>query len=430
MTYVDTLGQQAKVASRQIAKLSTAAKNDLLNQVAKALVAESDYIITENAKDIANASENGISKIMQDRLLLTEDRIAGIAEGVRQVADLQDPIGQVVRGYTNLDGLKIVQKRVPMGVIAMIFESRPNVSIDAFSLAFKTNNAIILRGGRDAINSNKALVTVARKALKNAGITADAVQFVEDTSHEVAEELMVATKYVDLLIPRGGARLIQTVKEKAKVPVIETGVGNCHIYVDKYANLDMATQIVINAKTQRPSVCNAAESLVVHADIVEEFLPNLEKAISKIQSVEFRADERALKLMEKAVPASPEDFATEFLDYIMSVKVVDSLDEAINWINTYTTSHSEAIVTQDISRAEQFQDDVDAAAVYVNASTRFTDGFVFGLGAEIGISTQKMHARGPMGLEALTSTKFYITGQGQIREYPIKLHEGLFWSVC
>ena len=416
MTYIDTLGQQAKVAGRQIAKLSTAAKNDLLNQVAKALVAESAYIITENAKDMANAKENGISEIMQDRLLLTEDRIAGIAEGVRQVADLQDPIGQVVRGYTNLDGLKIVQKRVPMGVIAMIFESRPNVSIDAFSLAFKTNNAIILRGGRDAINSNKALVTVARKALENAGITADAVQLVEDTSHEVAEELMVATKYVDLLIPRGGARLIQTVKEKAKVPVIETGVGNCHIYVDKYANLDMATQIVINAKTQRPSVCNAAESLVVHADIAEDFLPNLEKAISKVQAVEFRADEKALKLMEKSVPASPEDFATEFLDYIMSVKVVDSLDEAIDWINTYTTSHSEAIVTQDISRAEQFQDDVDAAAVYVNASTRFTDGFVFGLGAEIGISTQKMHARGPMGLEALTSTKFYINGQGQVRE--------------
>lgn len=416
MTYIDTLGQQAKVAGRQIAKLSTAAKNDLLNQVAKALVAESAYIITENAKDMANAKENGISEIMQDRLLLTEDRIAGIAEGVRQVADLQDPIGQVVRGYTNLDGLKIVQKRVPMGVIAMIFESRPNVSIDAFSLAFKTNNAIILRGGRDAINSNKALVTVARKALEIAGITANAVQLVEDTSHEVAEELMAATKYVDLLIPRGGARLIQTVKEKAKVPVIETGVGNCHIYVDKYADLDMATQIVINAKTQRPSVCNAAESLVVHADIAEDFLPHLEKAISKVQAVEFRADETALKLMEKAVSASPEDFATEFLDYIMSVKVVDSLDEAIDWINTYTTSHSEAIVTQDISRAEQFQDDVDAAAVYVNASTRFTDGFVFGLGAEIGISTQKMHARGPMGLEALTSTKFYINGQGQIRE--------------
>ena len=416
MTYIDILGQQAKVAGRQIAKLSTAAKNDLLNQVAKALVAESAYIITENAKDMANAKENGISEIMQDRLLLTEDRIAGIAEGVRQVADLQDPIGQVVRGYTNLDGLKIVQKRVPMGVIAMIFESRPNVSIDAFSLAFKTNNAIILRGGRDAINSNKALVTVARKALENAGITANAVQLVEDTSYEVAEELMAATKYVDLLIPRGGARLIQTVKEKAKVPVIETGVGNCHIYVDKYADLDMATQIVINAKTQRPSVCNAAESLVVHADIAEDFLPHLEKAISKVQAVEFRADETALKLMEKAVSASPEDFATEFLDYIMSVKVVDSLDEAIDWINTYTTSHSEAIVTQDISRAEQFQDDVDAAAVYVNASTRFTDGFVFGLGAEIGISTQKMHARGPMGLEALTSTKFYINGQGQVRE--------------
>lgn len=416
MTFIDTLGQQAKVAGRRIAKLSTAAKNDLLNQVAKALVAESAYIITENAKDMANAKENGISEIMQDRLLLTEDRIAGIAEGVRQVADLQDPIGQVVRGYTNLDGLKIVQKRVPMGVIAMIFESRPNVSIDAFSLAFKTNNAIILRGGRDAINSNKALVTVARKALETAGIPADAVQLVEDTSHEVAEELMAATEYVDLLIPRGGARLIQTVKEKAKVPVIETGVGNCHIYVDKYANLDMATQIVINAKTQRPSVCNAAESLVVHADIAEDFLPQLEKAISKVHAVEFRADERALKVMDKAVSALPEDFATEFLDYTMSVKVVDSLDEAIGWINTYTTSHSEAIVTQDISRAEQFQDDVDAAAVYVNVSTRFTDGFVFGLGAEIGISTQKMHARGPMGLEALTSTKFYINGQGQIRE--------------
>ena len=416
MTYINTLGQQAKVAGRQIAKLSTAAKNDLLNQVAKALVAESAYIITENAKDMANAKENGISEIMQDRLLLTEDRIAGIAEGVRQVADLQDPIGQVVRGYTNFDGLKIVQKRVPMGVIAMIFESRPNVSIDAFSLAFKTNNAIILRGGRDAINSNKALVTVARKALETAGIPADAVQLVEDTSHEVAEELMAATEYVDLLIPRGGTRLIQTVKEKAKVPVIETGVGNCHIYVDKYANLDMATQIVINAKTQRPSVCNAAESLVVHADIAEDFLPQLEKAISKVHAVEFRADERALKVMDKAVSALPEDFATEFLDYTMSVKVVDSLDEAIGWINTYTTSHSEAIVTQDISRVEQFQDDVDAAAVYVNASTRFTDGFVFGLGAEIGISTQKMHARGPMGLEALTSTKFYINGQGQVRE--------------
>lgn len=416
MTYIDALGQQAKVAGRQIAKLSTAAKNDLLNQVAKALVAESAYIITENAKDMANAKENGISEIMQDRLLLTEDRIAGIAEGVRQVADLQDPVGQVVRGYTNLDGLKIVQKRVPMGVIAMIFESRPNVSIDAFSLAFKTNNAIILRGGRDAINSNKALVTVARKALETSGIPADAVQLVEDTSHEVAEELMAATEYVDLLIPRGGARLIQTVKDKAKVPVIETGVGNCHIYVDKYANLDMATQIVINAKTQRPSVCNAAESLVVHADIASDFLPQLEKAISKVHAVEFRADERSLKVMDKAVPALPEDFATEFLDYTMSVKVVDSLDEAIGWINTYTTSHSEAIVTQDISRAEQFQDDVDAAAVYVNASTRFTDGFVFGLGAEIGISTQKMHSRGPMGLEALMSTKFYINGQGQIRE--------------
>lgn len=415
MTYIEQMGQAAKQASRQLAKLSTAQKNALLHQVAQALVAESQQIITENAKDMANAKDNGISDIMQDRLLLTQDRIAGIAEGVRQVADLQDPIGQVVRGYTNLDGLKIVQKRVPMGVIAMIFESRPNVSIDAFSLAFKTNNAIILRGGRDAIHSNKALVAVVRQTLEVAGVTPDAVQLVEDTSHEVAEELMAATAYVDLLIPRGGARLIQTVKEKAKVPFIETGVGNCHIYVDKYADLDMATQIVINAKTQRPSVCNSAESLVVHKDVAESFLPQLSSAIQKVQAVEFRADERAINFLENAVVASEEDYATEFLDYIMSVKVVDSLEQAISWVNTYTTYHSEAIITQDITRAETFQDDIDASAVYVNASTRFTDGFVFGLGAEIGISTQKMHARGPMGLEALTSTKFYINGQGQTR---------------
>lgn len=415
MTEIERMGQAAKLASRHIAKLSTVTKNTLLDQVAQALVAESRYIIDENAKDMAKAKDNGISDIMMDRLLLTEERIAGIAEGVRQVAALQDPVGQVVRGYTNLDGLKIVQKRVPMGVIAMIFESRPNVSIDAFSLAFKTNNAIILRGGRDAIHSNTALVAVVRQTLEAAGITPDAVQLVEDTSHEVAEDLMTATAYVDLLIPRGGARLIQTVKEKAKVPFIETGVGNCHIYVDKYADLDMATQIVINAKTQRPSVCNAAESLVVHKDVAESFLPQLSAAIQKVQAVEFRADERAINFLENAVVASEEDYATEFLDYIMSVKVVDSLDQAIDWINTYTTYHSEAIITQDISRAETFQDTIDASAVYVNASTRFTDGFVFGLGAEIGISTQKMHARGPMGLEALTSTKFYINGQGQTR---------------
>ncbi|MBM7635641.1 glutamate-5-semialdehyde dehydrogenase [Streptococcus saliviloxodontae] len=415
MTYIETLGKKAVAASRDLAKLRTSEKNALLTLVAKRLVAERLYIIEENTKDLAAAKDNGISAIMIDRLMLNSERIEGIAEGLRQVADLEDPIGQVVRGYTNLDGLKIVQKRVPLGVIAMIFESRPNVSVDAFSLAFKTNNAIILRGGRDAIHSNKALVSVIRKALEDAGITPDVVQLVEDTSHEVAEELMQAVDYVDVLIPRGGARLINTVKEKSKVPVIETGVGNVHIYVDEFADLDMAIKIVINAKTQRPSVCNAAESLLVHETIAEAFLPALDKALKAVQPVEFRADDKALALLPDARKATAEDFATEFLDYIMSVKVVSSSQEAIDWINTYTTHHSEAIVTRDIERAESFQDQVDAAAVYVNASTRFTDGFVFGLGAEIGISTQKMHARGPMGLEALTSTKFYINGNGQTR---------------
>ena len=416
MSYIDELGKNAKIASQSLVKLGTAEKNVVLGQVAEALLAETDFILQENARDVEKARENGISPVMVDRLKLDAKRIEGIVEGVRQVADLQDPIGQVVRGYTNLDGLKIVQKRVPLGVIAMIFESRPNVSVDAFSLAFKTSNAIILRGGRDAIHSNTALVTVIRKALAKAGLNENVVQLVEDTSHAVAEELMQAVDYVDVLIPRGGARLIQTVKEKSKVPVIETGVGNVHIYVDDSADLDMATKIVINAKTQRPSVCNAAESLLVHQSVADAFLPKLEEAINAVHPVEFRADDKALAIFKNAVAATDEDYATEFLDYVMSVKVVDSLDDAINWVNKYTTHHSEAIITKNLEHAERFQDEVDAAAVYVNASTRFTDGFVFGLGAEIGISTQKMHARGPMGLEALTSTKFYINGKGQIRE--------------
>ena len=416
MTYIDNLGKNAKAASQTLLGLGSSEKNNILRQVAQALIIQTDYILAENDRDLKAAKENGISDIMLDRLRLTEERIKGIAEGVNQVADLQDPIGQVVRGYTNLDGLKIVQKRVPLGVIAMIFESRPNVTVDAFSLAFKTGNAIILRGGRDAIHSNTALVSVIRKVLATSEINADVVQLIEDTSHTVAEELMQAVDYVDVLIPRGGARLIQTVKEKSKVPIIETGVGNCHIYVDDSANLDMAINIVINAKTQRPSVCNSAESLVVHAKIAEQFLPKLEEEISKVHHIEFRADQESLKLFKNAVPATEEDFNTEFLDYIMSVKLVTSVDQAIDWINRHTTHHSEAIITQNITHAESFQDQVDAAAVYVNASTRFTDGFVFGLGAEIGISTQKMHARGPMGLEALTSTKFYINGQGQVRQ--------------
>lgn len=416
MGYIDELGKNAKIASQSLVKLGTAEKNRILNLVAKALLDETDFILQENVRDVEKAQENDISPVMLDRLRLDAKRIEGIVEGVRQVADLQDPIGQVVRGYTNLDGLKIVQKRVPLGVIAMIFESRPNVSVDAFSLAFKTSNAIILRGGRDAIHSNTALVTVIRKALAKAGLNKNVVQLVEDISHAVAEELMQAVDYVDVLIPRGGARLIQTVKEKSKVPVIETGVGNCHIFIDETADLEMATKIVINAKTQRPSVCNAAESLVVHEKIAEQFLPQLEAAINKVHPVEFRADQKALAIFKDAKAASEKDFATEYNDYIMSVNMVSSLDEAIDWVNRYTTHHSEAIVTKDLEHAERFQDEVDAAAVYVNASTRFTDGFVFGLGAEIGISTKKMHARGPMGLEALTSTKFYINGKGQIRE--------------
>lgn len=416
MTVIEDLGKRAKQASRDLLSLSTAEKNQVLGASAQALLQAEESILAENAKDLALAKEHGISAVMEDRLRLTAERIEAMAEGLRQVADLQDPIGQVVQGFTNRDGLKIVQKRVPMGVIGMIFESRPNVSVDAFSLAFKTNNAIILRGGRDAIHSNKVLVGVLRQTLKEAGVNPDAVQLVEDPSHAVAEELMQAADYLDLLIPRGGARLIQTVKDKAKVPVIETGVGNVHIYVDQTADLDMATKIVINAKTQRPSVCNAAESLVVHQAVAGEFLPQLAQAIKDVHPVEFRADDRALALLPEAVPAQAEDFATEFLDYILSVKVVDNLEEAIEWVNTYTTHHSESIITQDIAAADAFQEQVDAAAVYVNASTRFTDGFVFGLGAEIGISTQKVHARGPMGLEALTSTKFYINGQGQIRE--------------
>lgn len=416
MGYIDELGKNAKIASQSLVKLGTAEKNRILNLVAKALLDETDFILQENVRDVEKAQENDISPVMLDRLRLDAKRIEGIVEGVRQVADLQDPIGQVVRGYTNLDGLKIVQKRVPLGVIAMIFESRPNVSVDAFSLAFKTSNAIILRGGRDAIHSNTALVTVIRKALAKAGLNKNVVQLVEDISHAVAEELMQAVDYVDVLIPRGGARLIQTVKEKSKVPVIETGVGNCHIFIDETADLEMATKIVINAKTQRPSVCNAAESLVVHEKIAEQFLPQLEAAINKVHPVEFRSDQKALAIFKDAKVASEKDFATEYNDYIMSVNMVSSLDEAIDWVNRYTTHHSEAIVTKDLEHAERFQDEVDAAAVYVNASTRFTDGFVFGLGAEIGISTQKMHARGPMGLEALTSTKFYINGKGQIRE--------------
>ena len=416
MTTITQLGQNVRLAAHQLARLSSTTKKQSLHAVSAALLAHTDDILAANARDLAAAADHGISGVMLDRLRLDAARIQAIAAGVAQVADLPDPIGTVVRGYTNADGLEILQKRVPLGVIAMIFESRPNVAVDAFSLAFKTGNAIILRGGRDARHSNAALVDIIRRTLHAVGLNADAVQLPDDPDRRLAEALMQATDYIDVLIPRGGAQLIRSVKEKARVPVIETGVGNVHIYVDESADLDMATRIVVNAKTQRPSVCNAAENLLVHSAVASRFLPQLAVAMAAVHAVEYRADERALPLLPNAVAATEADYTTEFLDYILAVKVVDSATEAIDWINRYTSHHSEAIITRDIARARAFQDAVDAAVVYVNASTRFTDGFVFGLGAEIGISTQNMHARGPMGLEALTSTKYYVCGEGQIRE--------------
>lgn len=411
---IETLGKHAKTAAFELAKYATFEKNQFLQQLAQALVDNTDGIISENAKDLANAEANGISQIMIDRLRLTPERIQDMAEGVRQVAALPDPVGQIINGYTNIDGLRILQKRVPLGVVGMIFESRPNVGVDAFALCFKTNNAVILRGGKDAIHSNKALVQVIKSALTAAGITEHAVGLVTDTSHEVAREMMQATDYLDVLIPRGGAGLIRTVKEQSRVPIIETGTGNVSIYVDEFADLEMATKIVINAKTQRPSVCNAAESLVVHEKIAAEFLPKLQTAINAVQQIDFKVDELAAELMV-GQPALEADFGTEYLDYKMSVKVVSSIDQAIDHINNYSTKHSESIITDNLTNADQFQAQIDSAAVYVNASTRFTDGFVFGLGAEIGISTQKLHARGPMGLEALTSYKYLINGNGQTR---------------
>ncbi|MGO2939958.1 MAG: glutamate-5-semialdehyde dehydrogenase [Pseudolactococcus laudensis] len=411
---IETLGKHAKTAAFELAKYVTLEKNQFLQQLAQVLVDNTDSIIAENAKDLALAEANGINRIMMDRLRLTPERIVDIAEGVRQVAALPDPVGQVINGYTNIDGLRILQQRVPLGVVGMIFESRPNVGVDAFALCFKTNNAVILRGGKDAIHSNQELVQVIKTALTAAGITEHAVGLVTDTSHEVARKMMQATEYLDVLIPRGGAGLIKTVKEQSRVPIIETGTGNVSIYVDEFANLDMATKIVINAKTQRASVCNAAESLVVHEKIAAEFLPKLQTAINAVQEIDFKVDELAATLMT-GEPATEADFGTEYLDYKMSVKVVSNIDQAIAHINRYSTKHSESIITDNLAHADQFQAQIDSAAVYVNASTRFTDGFVFGLGAEIGISTQKLHARGPMGLEALTSYKYLINGNGQTR---------------
>ena len=414
MTDIKTLGQTAKASTHQLSLLSTKTKNQILNQMAEALEANTQKIIAANQKDLAKADDYGIKETMKDRLRLDEARIQEMANGIRQVATLPDPIGNVDKMWQNADELMIGAKRVPLGVVGMIYESRPNVTTDAASLCFKTGNAVILRGGKEAFYSNQLLVAIMQAVLAQNDIHPGAIQFVDDISREVVQEMMRLNDYLDVLIPRGGAGLIQNVKNHATVPVIETGTGNNHVYIDKDANLEMAVKITMNAKTQRPSVCNAIETLLVHKDIASKVLPMLEKELLA-KNVEIRADQKALAYLTQASEATQADWETEFLDYILAIKVVDSLEEAIAHINQYNTKHSEAIVTENYSAAQKFLNEVDAAAVYVNASTRFTDGFVFGFGAEIGISTQKLHARGPMGLDALTSIKYIIYGQGQVR---------------
>ena len=407
--------ENARTASRALARLDAGRKNEVLRACAKALTERSEYVLEENAKDLAAARAKGMKESLLDRLMLTDDRIQGIAEGLAQVADLEDPIGEVLSMKKRPNGLLIGQKRVPLGVVGMIYEARPNVTADAFALCFKTGNACILKGGSDAIHSNIAIVDILRATLEKAGVTADAVQLITDTSHESTGQLMKMNGYLDVLIPRGGAGLIRSVVENSTVPVIETGTGNCHVYVDESADLDMAVNIILNAKTQRIGTCNTCESLVIHEKVAEELLPKLAERLSA-KGVEMRCDERALSLIPAGVPATEEDWGKEYLDLILSIKTVSSFDEAVAHINRYNTGHSESIVTRDYGNAQRFLDEIDAAAVYVNASTRFTDGFEFGFGAEIGISTQKLHARGPMGLLALTTTKFIIYGNGQIRK--------------
>ena len=408
------LCKNAVAAKYEIQYLTTDAKNEALRKVAQALLDNAKEIIEANAIDMENGQKNGMHPGLLDRLKLDDKRMEGIAEGLRQVADLPDPIGEVFEEFERPNGLKIKKVRVPMGVVGIIYESRPNVTPDAFSLTFKSGNVTILKGGSDCIHSNIAIVKVIRETLKSLGINEDAVQLIEDTDRAVTTQFMKMSDYVDVLVPRGSAGLIRAVVENSNIPVIETGTGNCHIYVDKEADLDKAIPIIINAKTQRIGVCNAAESLVVHKDIKDKFLPLFSKAM-KENKVEVRADSDSKALIEDARDATEEDFGKEYLDYIISVKTVSDVDEAIAHINKYNTGHSEAIITENKQTAQRFLDRVDAACVYVNASTRFTDGFEFGLGAEIGISTQKLHARGPMGLKELTSYKYEIYGEGQIR---------------
>ena len=411
---LEEIGSRAKEVSRVLNNLGSTPKNEGLKAVAQALLDGKDKILEANQKDVQAALAKGMNPGLVDRLSLNDARIQAMAEGLLQVASLDDPVGEVISMRPRPNGLLIGQKRVPLGVIGMIYEARPNVTVDAFGLCFKSGNAVILKGGSDALESNKAIVVQIREGLKSAGLPEDAVQLIESTDREVTRQFMRLNDYLDVLIPRGSAGLIRSVVENSTVPVIETGTGNCHIFVDESADLDMALNIIFNAKTQRIGVCNACESLVVHRAVAEEFLPLLKARLDEKQ-VEIRADQEACALVDGFVPAAEEDWGREYLDYILSLKLVDSIDEAIAHINRYNTKHSEAIITSDYANAQRFLNEIDAAAVYVNASTRFTDGFEFGFGAEIGISTQKLHARGPMGLKELTTTKYIIYGNGQVR---------------
>ncbi|MGN0266359.1 MAG: glutamate-5-semialdehyde dehydrogenase [Lachnospiraceae bacterium] len=414
MTDLIAMGEAARKAARILNKLGVSEKNRGLAAAADALISGEAFLMAENAKDMEAGRKKGMSQGLLDRLLLTHERIEGMADGLRQIIALEDPVGEVISMKKRPNGLLIGKKRVPFGVIGIIYESRPNVTADAFGLCFKTGNAVILKGGSDAIHSNMAIASVIRSALKNAGFPEDAIQLIGDTSRETAAAMMKMNGYIDVLIPRGGAGLIRTVVQNSTVPVIETGTGNCHVYVDESADLDMALNIIINAKTQRVGVCNACESIVLHKSVAEPFTAKLAEAL-KAKHVEMRGDETVRRYSSDILPAAEEDWGTEYLDYIVSIRTVADIDEAIEHINRYNTGHSEAIVTKDYANAQKFLDEIDAAAVYVNASTRFTDGGEFGFGAEIGISTQKLHARGPMGLAELTTTKYIIYGDGQIR---------------
>ncbi len=407
-------GKKAKEAAFFLAQSLTAAKNSILADVANELLTKEKDILSANKADMENAAAFGLKGAIMDRLLLTKERIAAMAEGLREIVILEDPVGEVLYMKKRPNGLVVGQKRVPMGVIGIIYESRPNVTVDVFGLCLKTGNAAILRGGKEAFNSNLALTRLIQKALEENDFPGECLQLVENTDRESSVALMKLDQYLDLLIPRGGAGLIRAVVENSRVPVIETGVGNCHIYVDSSADLQKAVAITVNAKTQRPGVCNAAESLLVHKDVASEFIPQVGKKLSEA-GVEIRGDRQVCSLLDFAIPVVDEDWETEFLDLVISAGVVNSMDEAIDHIHRYGSGHSEAIITQNYSHSQEFLDKVDAAAVYVNASTRFTDGFEFGFGAEIGISTQKLHARGPMGLKELTSTKYIIYGDGHIR---------------